>query len=408
MASKFAVRSSSLVKASNHSEYHGKESSLCCFDTMMPPFRFHVWFFYNYKVQDEQLLRALEATLNRYPELSGRIDLEKEVVNLTNEGAQVQFLDTAVVSLSELKSRGFDYKLCVENFHVDDQLMDEYLLKVVVCRRTEVNSPSGKEPIFEHPEFTIIPDDVYKQGFATYLQDMMINERKAKILKIDPESLRKLKQDVYTLREQSKLKDVEPSSNDCLISLLFRAYAIAGEVETSGNPGNVLPLQIACNSRFRRNPKVPVTYFGNMIVNIDTPWSLDYLKSETMFDTAAKIRNRVLTINHDFVQSTIDKISMDKTLKFASMMYTTRYSVTNWNHPEFEWYKAADLGSGGPEKFTMLTKFLDQFSVMVPSKDGGLEVLTAAKAEIMDKFLSDPLIDKYFSVAKEDSGSGDR
>ena len=237
---------------------------------------------------------------------------------------------------------------------------------------------------------------------------MMINERKAKILKIDPESLRKLKQDVYTLREQSKLKDVEPSSNDCLISLLFRAYAIAGEVETSGNPGNVLPLQIACNSRFRRNPKVPVTYFGNMIVNIDTPWSLDDLKSETMFDTAAKIRNRVLTINHDFVQSTIDKISMDKTLKFASMMYTTRYSVTNWNHPEFEWYKAADLGSGGPEKFTMLTKFLDQFSVMVPSKDGGLEVLTAAKAEIMDKFLSDPLIDKYFSVAKEDSGSGDR
>ncbi|XP_075253722.1 uncharacterized protein LOC142345531 isoform X2 [Convolutriloba macropyga] len=122
--------------ATNHSSADERDSSgvsyLSVLDTVMPPVRMQLFFFYGYTVSESELERALVETLARYTEFSGRLDATKTMVNLTNEGAMISYIEDASVSFEELKATNFIFDLCAEHFGETKPQLDEYLFKLRV------------------------------------------------------------------------------------------------------------------------------------------------------------------------------------------------------------------------------------------------------------------------------------
>ena len=60
------------------------------------------------------------------------IDLPNAVVNLTNEGALISYLQKASINFEALKETNFNYQLCAAHFNDDNGPPDEFLFKMTV------------------------------------------------------------------------------------------------------------------------------------------------------------------------------------------------------------------------------------------------------------------------------------
>ncbi len=286
-----------------------------------------------------------------------------------------------------IASYGINYKLNLD------------FVQMVICKRLEKVHSSGKDPLFEHPEISEMSVKEVEQLGMERGEQMISSPPTIIRAVISAESLKKLKADVYSTRVPSGNDGgVEPSSNDCMTSVLYRALLECLEVDTDTNPREIFPYQLAINVRFRRNPPTPKTFFGNCVLTIWMPQSRKDVLAETVFETASNVRKNVMKTNEAFIQSSIDKISQCENAQFTSFWDSDTFCFTNWN-TYFDWYGHADLGKGEPAKFTLLLKMMVRFFVILPGKEpGSIELVIGHTQQLCDKFQRHPDFVKYFEL----------
>ena len=192
--------------------------------------------------------------------------------------------------------------------------------------------------------------------------------------------------------------DVTLSANDCLLAVLWTAFVNTATFDDEESEKVVSTLTLMCNGRFRRKPPIPISFFGNVVLPLPVKSSASELSVNNMAANAEKIRKKILSVNNDFIQSSIDCLAADESLN-GKVSQKYDLSVTNWDRP-FDWYEDADLGRGAPKKFTYVTQILDKACIVLPNSDGGIEIIFGLECEHMDRFLSHPLIKKYFTTSK--------
>ena len=250
--------------------------------------------------------------------------------------------------------------------------------------------PSGRAPIFDHPEYAIITDEMKMALFQAYFS----TQKKVIKLKLPKDKKQKVKSFVSG---QAKT-DVALSANDCLLTVLWTAFVNTAKFDAEESEKVVSTLTFQCNGRFRRKPPIPISFFGNVVLPLPVKSSASELSMNNMAANAEKIRKKILSVNNDFIQSSIDCLAADESLK-GKIPQKYDLTVTNWDRP-FDWYEDADLGQGAPKKFTYVTQILDKTCMVLPNSDGGIEIIFGLECEHMDMFLDHPLIIEYFTRSK--------
>ncbi len=261
---------------------------------------------------------------------------------------------------------------------------------MITERRRLILQPSGNVPIFDHPEYAIITDEMKMALFQAYF----LTQKKVMKLKLAKDKKQKVKSFVSG---QAKT-DVTLSANDCLLTVLWTAFVNTAMFDGEEPEKTVSTLTFSCNGRFRREPPIPIAFFGNVILPLPVKSSAGELSVNNMAANAEKIRKKILSVNNDFIQSSIDCLAADESLKWKTPQ---KYdlTVTNWDRP-FDWYGDADLGRGAPKKFTFVTQVLDKICLVLPNSDGSIEILFGLECEHMDRFLEHPLIIEYFNCSE--------
>ena len=250
--------------------------------------------------------------------------------------------------------------------------------------------PSGRAPLFDHPEYTIITDEMK----IALVQAYFSTQKKVMKLKLPEDKKQKVKSFVSG---QAKT-DATLSANDCILTVLWTAFVNTAKFDYEESEKVVSTLMFMCNGRFRRKPPIPISFFGNVVLALPVKSSASELSVNNMAANAEKIRKKILSVNNDFIQSSIDCLAADESLKWKTPQ---KYdlTVTNWDRP-FDWYKDADLGRGAPKKFTYVTQNLDKTCLVLPNSNGGIEIIFGLECEHMDRFLVHPLITKYLTRSK--------
>ena len=266
-------------------------------------------------------------------------------------------------------------------------------------------SPSGQPPAFEHPEIMIVEthEKLAEMG-AKMMKDLIENPTAAINFDVTPEKVKQLKQDVYNRanleqKETMSAEKIYPSTNDCLISLIYEAFAETAIDDAQNNPENILPFQLSINSRFRRSPPVSRETLGNFILLAVLDITKDDLAKMSSFDLAFSMRKRVLEYDEKYVQSSIDKIAINELSQFTSFWHAFTLRFTNWNR-YFDWYPDSDLGQGPPEKFGTCSRMFVNYCVVKPGRvDGYLDLTIALHKPHMEKFLEHKNVKEYLQVS---------
>lgn len=413
-----------------------QESDLSHIDCLMPPVMISFWFFYDYQVDNQKLETALKTTLSRYQELAGRLESKKIILN--NEGAKIVVLKGSSLTLSEIEKENYDFDLLIDHFGAEKPFEDGFLMtlfsqnlscggivlifsfqhllcdvnsayqfvaefssqvkngcfkiaanEVITEKRLLTLAPSNSAPIFDHSEFEIISEEEKLAYFESYFLE---SARPKKIVKL------KLSQD-----DRQKLKAfvcgdggtvVTASANDCFVALIWSVCIATTQTESEDELASTLFLQ--CNGRFRIKPALLGSFFGNVILSLPIKSNHCELSVEKLLNTAEKIRSKLLSVNNEYIQSTLDYLATNEESQIA---FPKKYDfiVSNWDRP-LDWYGDADLGQGKPRKFTTVTKALDRCCLVLPSRDGGLEAILGLEAEHMGRFEAHPLIKQFFHV----------
>ncbi|XP_075257207.1 uncharacterized protein LOC142349495 [Convolutriloba macropyga] len=430
-----------LVKNKNFNSINA-ENSLSVGDLMAPCYYINFTFFYDYVIDEATLESALSKTLERYPELSGRLAIDQKQLKLTNEGVPLRHLDTSKFSLQDLKLNKFSYEFISEHFKQNVEGYSEvpmivtsqklaassgmvlqfdvfhtvvdtsacYLLIADFCSmvksgsyhfeeveqgvRCKYFSPSGNPPRYPHHE--VVPFDQ-----PLILQFPPQSPSETTTLYITKDKLQQLKKDVYDSGLEIKgrtLREIEckPSTNDCMISMLHKAYVETLPSTEEISDETSYALGIAVNLRKIRIPPAAKTFFGNMLTSSVTPFSKGSVLKSSVFDMAVEVRRGIGMLSEEYIQSCIDKLDQLKFYQHYVILNPTTLILTNWNSNEWDWFRASDIGGGKPVKFSRLG-FYDRAGAILPSsREGDLEVIFAVLREQMADFKKHPHIQKYF------------
>ena len=223
---------------------------------------------------------------------------------------------------------------------------------------------------------------------------------------LDAESLKQMKLEVYeSASEQEKTKSetdrIFPSTNDCLLAVIHKAYSEAAHENPLDELEQLFPIHLNVNVRARRTPKVPTTYLGNFIVPIAVNLTKREISSTSNFSIACEIRKRIIMLTEDYIQSFIDMVATNEVTQFACFCDPTTMRNTNWNLRGFDWYQNGDLGSGKPLKLCRLTQVIDRLCVMIPAyKTGDIDLVMSLKETQMKRMLKHSNIIRYITGQK--------
>ena len=146
---------------------------------------------------------------------------------------------------------------------------------------------------------------------------------KATAAVISKSDLDQLKKDVFKTASPGQVEELEklginPSSNDCLVALIYKAFIeTRPDDETEPEVGH--PLSLVVNLRQRRVPPVPETFFGNMLTLSTTNLKKKLAANNSLFDLAVVSRKCILKQNEEFVQSCVDQLNKMKFFQFYSI-----------------------------------------------------------------------------------------
>ena len=184
-----------------------------------------------------------------------------------------------------------------------------------------------------------------------------------------------------------------------MASLLYKAFADTAPENLVWNPKNNFYFMMAMNTRFRREPKISRETVGNFVIGTYVEVSRETAAEMSNFDIAFAMRKKILEMDEDYIQSTIDKIAEVKVGYAPAYWNPFALKITNWNR-YFDWYSDADLGSGPPERFGQYRKLMFRsFGFVKPyQKDGDIDITFSLDKLHMDKFLEHKNLKKYFQV----------
>ena len=169
-------------------------------------------------------------------------------------------------------------------------------------------------------------------------------------------------------------------------------------IETAEIKENVEKLQstlfLYCNGRSRKQPVIPATFFGNVVLALSITRKLEDLSQANIFTTAQKVREKVSSVNDDYVQSYIDYATTNENCQMA-LPQKYDFIVTNWDH-FLDWYADANLGKGKPKKFTTVNQSLNRLCFVLPDGNGGIEAIIGLERPQMERFQQHPSIKQFF------------
>ncbi|XP_075258652.1 uncharacterized protein LOC142350632 [Convolutriloba macropyga] len=450
-----STKRSLIVRASND-QTQTTLSELSCMDLMQPNFFINLAFFYDYIVAEGILEGALEMLLNRYPEMSGRLNDQSTAIILNNAGAELVFAQDSEISIDHLRATNFNVDFCSKTFLPDDSDdEEEFLLKITVQKLAsksgmmvnfraghlicDINSfyllisdfcslvakgkyhfetitqgdrlglavPSGNIPVAEHSDVVAFDSvDEMISKLNEDLEDQRENLVATVTLTCDVLSQKQLKTDICRTSDHlSKTKNngtnLSISTNDCILSLIHQAY-----VETRPEKLDVKctgslvveehpPISIAVNVRQRLNPKVPVTQFGNLSISILTRVTKNN-PDTGLYGIATCIREDVNKIDENYCQSYFDFIAGSNLCQHACFFDRSALLVTNWNKL-YDWYGSTSLGQGPPQKMVYLNRKIDRMCLIMPSeKVGDIDIHISLSQEQMAKFKEHINVKSYF------------
>ena len=154
-------------------------------------------------------------------------------------------------------------------------------------------------------------------------------------------------------------------------------------------------ISIAVNVRQRRNPKVPVTQFGNL--SIATLTRVTKNNPDTgLYGIATCIREDIDKIDENYCQTYVDFIAGSNVCQHACFFDRSALRVTNWNKL-YDWYGSTSLGRGPPQKMVFLNREIDRMCLVIPSeKVGDIEIHISLPQEQMEKFKEHRNVKSYF------------
>ena len=234
------------------------------------------------------------------------------------------------------------------------------------------------------------------------MRDDLLNEPPLILnFEVDYDSLKRIKRDVYAGGLEDGFKGsikVSPSTNDCLVSLIYKAFAETAIEDKEKNSENVFPFQLSVNSRFRRDPPVRREVLGNFILLAVIDLSKEEATKLTSFEIACLMRSELLKMDEQYIQSSIDKIARNEFTQFTSFYHPTTMRFTNWNR-YFDWYPDTDLGQGRPEKFTTCSRMFEKYCIVKPArKEGDLDLTISLKTRHMQQFLKHDIVKAYLKL----------
>ena len=234
-------------------------------------------------------------------------------------------------------------------------------------------------------------------GRVSYLKE---HPFKVARLHISSEALKSLKNDVYQGKDAEDLiQNICSSTNDCMVAVLYRAFLETAQFDLKIDPKKEHSLVLACNLRCRRQPPVPVSFFGSYVIPLHLKLSGPEWETLGIFGIASKLREKVRDTDEEEIKAFFDSLHMlDGVVQFKTFYEDNILNCSNWNS-FFDWYKDADLGQGQPEKMMFLIRNAPNIAFILPSKEeSSLEIVLGLEPAHMERFQQHYLIQKYFKV----------
>ena len=184
--------------------------------------------------------------------------------------------------------------------------------------------------MFDHNELAVINEEEKLAYLEAYFHQGALPKQTVK-LKLSQENKQKLK--IFVCKKGPP--GVSVSANDCLVSLIWSVFIETTAAKMSGEE-IMSTLFLQCNGRFRRQPALPVSFFGNVILSLPIIREGQHFSEALLLSTTQKIREKVSSVNNDYVQSTIDFLATNENSQIA---FPQKYDfiVSNWDRP-FDWY----------------------------------------------------------------------
>jgi len=246
----------------------------------------------------------------------------------------------------------------------------------------------GNPPSMEHEEFFVRPPAPPVSDSDPKPQPPPAPVTKSIIAEFPVEILNKLKEDCSVdLPEGSWI-----STNDALSALIWqRILTVRGH-----NDEDIVKLGMACNARSLRSPPLPKGYFGNVNFFICVKSTKQEIVSSTLSQVAWKIRQGVMEITPEKIQSSLDFVHSqpDPSKVIPGFVGPTGFAMTSWN--KFPMYDIDFAGFAPrfigipPLPFSGLALMLD-----TPKRDGSIYVQIGLEASHMNALLVDEIWNKY-------------